>query len=325
VDVLYHMQRPRLPAAFRSSVAFCDPKRCSEEDTMDITIDGCQIFYRVFGERGIPLVLTPGGRESHAAFRPLARAIAADGTIQVVLWDRQNTGASDIWISDEKPEFVCWADTAAALARQLGLVPAYFGGGSAGCRTSLVAAIRHPDVVKGLVLFMPSGGPGRGEELATNYHQPYIEAAERGGMEAVAETRWFKPLIAANPATRDRLLGMDPQYFIQVMRSWIASYSGYNDNTPVGATTEQLRGLTMPVLQCEGNDRPHPKIVSDRMAELVPDIELIPTPWTEQEWDDYTYGRVPGSLAQDVLVRLAQPYHDWILQTDARLTAQAAS
>src|SRR5215831_18025158 len=47
------------------------------------------------------------------------------------------------------------------------------------------------DVVKGVFIWEVSGGPRSGELMAPGYYRQYIEAAERGGMAAVAETEFF--------------------------------------------------------------------------------------------------------------------------------------
>lgn len=60
-----------------------------------IPVDGVEIHYRILGD-GPPLVLTPGGRFplDVPGLRPLAEALAERYT--VLLWDRPNTGGSDV-------------------------------------------------------------------------------------------------------------------------------------------------------------------------------------------------------------------------------------
>ena len=60
------------------------------------TIDGTTIAYELIGE-GQPFVLTPGGRFSMDApgIRELALELAGHQK-QVLIWDRPNTGASDV-------------------------------------------------------------------------------------------------------------------------------------------------------------------------------------------------------------------------------------
>jgi len=46
----------------------------------------------------------------------------------------------------------------------------------AGCRVSVLAAIRHPQVVRGLALWSVSGGAYGSQVLGYQYHVPYIQA-----------------------------------------------------------------------------------------------------------------------------------------------------
>ena len=55
--------------------------------------------------------------------------------------------------------------------------------------------------------------------MGYNYYEQFIEDAERGGMKGVAESEFFAERIAENPANRERLLAMDVQEFIGVMRT----------------------------------------------------------------------------------------------------------
>ena len=63
------------------------------------------------------------------------------------------------------------------------------------------------------------GGGYSSQLLGYQYHTPYIEAAVRGGMTEVAETPHFSELIRANPGNAARLLDMDANIFIAVMKS----------------------------------------------------------------------------------------------------------
>src|ERR1700694_3400930 len=94
-------------------------------------IDGTMISYEVIGE-GAPWVLTPGGRFSKdtPGIRQLAEGLAANGK-QVLIWDRPNTGASDVCFTGAS-ESEMQADRLAGLLRQLGLAPAVIFGGSGG-------------------------------------------------------------------------------------------------------------------------------------------------------------------------------------------------
>src|SRR5262245_710221 len=210
--------------------------------TATTVIDGCTIRYDLSGE-GAPLVLTPGGRAGLDDVRPLGDRLAERH--RVLQWDRRNAGASDVWIGDGYEQEV-WADDLAELLRRTDMAPAYVTGGSAGARVSLLVAIRHPEVVKGLVLWSVSGGPYASQNLGYQYHTPFINEALRAGMEAVAATPFFAERIAANPANRERLLAMDPSRFVATMRRWNESFYWRPETPVIGASETELRAITVP-------------------------------------------------------------------------------
>ena len=98
-----------------------------------VDIGGIHIAYDVIGE-GRPWVITPGGRYSKdtPGVRQLAEELARHGQ-RVVIWDRPNTGASDVHFTGAvSPEMQ--ADALANLLRHLELGPTVIVGGSGGAR-----------------------------------------------------------------------------------------------------------------------------------------------------------------------------------------------
>ncbi len=286
-----------------------------------IVIDGCTLHYELSG-RGPVLALTPGGRAGKDALVPLARAL--EGHCRVLLWDRRNTGASDLWFDAGRSEQEVWADDLAELLERLGLAPAYLGGGSAGARVSLLTAVRRPGVVKGLVVWSASGGPFAAQVLGYDYHVPYLRAAEAGGMEAVSRTPFFAERLAANPASRARLLAMDPAAFAGVMRRWNAFFYHRPGMAVQGLPDEQLRAIRVPILVFEGNDDIHPHEASDALHRLAAGSELAPSPWGRDDFMAYYTGRRPGGLMQNLYPRLASRTIEFLERTEARARSASA-
>jgi pimeloyl-ACP methyl ester carboxylesterase len=257
------------------------------------TRDGCTLHYEIAGE-GVPVALTPGGRERKEALAPLVAELAKG--CRVLTWDRRNTGASDLFFGGEGSEQEIWADDLAELLRGIGFAPAVLAGGSAGCRVALLAAVRHPGLARALVLWSASGGPYGSQVLGYNYHVPYILAAQRGGMAAVAETPFFAERLRANPANEARLFALDPEAFVATMKRWNGFFQ-YREDTPlVGLTEADLRALAVSTLVFEGNDDIHPPQVAEAIARLVPGAVLAPSPWTREAWMDRFTGRSAGSV-----------------------------
>lgn len=261
-----------------------------------VDVNGVNLYYEEYGQ-GPTVILTPGGRVDCNGLRPLAALLSSH--CRVMLHDRRNCGRSHVAIAGDLSEQHLWAEEMASLLVRLGAAPAYAAGGSAGSRTSLTLAVRHPEVVNGVFIWEVSGGPRSGELMAHGYYGQYIEAAERGGMATVAATEFFAQRIHDNPANRQRLLSMDVQQFCAVMRRWAAAFAAPNPVTDL--TEAELKSITCPVLAFAGNtpDEVHHVSAAEAVHRLVPQAELRPSVWSPEEWDvigqhDHTF---PGITA----------------------------
>jgi pimeloyl-ACP methyl ester carboxylesterase len=269
------------------------------------------IRYRRTGS-GTPVILTPGGRLGSSALASLARAL--EDHMQLIEWDRSNTGSSDLYL-DAPPEQHRWADDAALLVEHLGLGSAIFIGGSAGARLAYLTAIRHPQVVSGLILWSVSGGGYSSQLLGYQYHTPYIEAAVRGGMAEVAETPHFSELIRANPAHTARLLAMDAGVFIAVMKSWNDVFYPMTAAPVIAATVSELRTVTAPTLVFNGNDDFHPAFAAQALHEAIPGSRLLPCAWTRDDWMLRYVGRIPESVVE-LYPRMSEAIIDYIREIE---------
>src|SRR5574341_107354 len=154
--------------------------------------------YKMLGERGPWVALSPGGRRDISGIELLASAVGERGH-RVVVFDRRNCGASDVVIDGTDSEYEIWADDVHELLRQLSALPAVVGGSSSGCRTALLFALRHPEAVRVLLLWRVTGGRFACERLAEEYYGQFIEAAKRGGMAAVCGMEHWRERIQARP------------------------------------------------------------------------------------------------------------------------------
>ena len=238
-----------------------------------IEVRGAHLRYEVVGERGPWVALMPGGRRPLDAVMSLGKRIAAAG-YRVLLHDRRNCGASDVIIEGAASESEIWADDLHALMQHLGASPAYVGGGSSGCRTSLIYARHHPNDVSGLLLWRVTGGAFAARRLADQYYGQYIRVARSGGMAAVCETEHFRERIAARPENRERLMRMDTQHFIDVMSSWSGYFERDAELPVIGASAAELASIAIPTCIVPGNDNTHPRTAGAAMHALVPGSEL---------------------------------------------------
>lgn len=110
-------------------------------------IDGLRMYHEIHG-RGRPLVLLHGAFMTIDLMGPLLPALAE--TRQVIAAEQQGHGRS---AGVDRPlSYEQMADDTAALMRHLQTVPADIFGYSMGAGVALQLAIRHPDLVRKLVL-----------------------------------------------------------------------------------------------------------------------------------------------------------------------------
>lgn len=266
------------------------------------TINGIGIDYELLGDAGAPAVaITPGGRFPRDT--PGVPELAAElvkGGKRVLLWDRPNCGASDACFDDSQPESIMHANVLGQLIRELDLGPTALAAGSAGSRTSLITASRHPDIISHLVVWWISGGNIGLMQLAWGYACESANLASWRGMQAVADSPAWADQVKRNPKTRDYILAQDPKRFIEIMQSWAGAYAPTKDSPVPGMSPENFAALTMPVLilRSSPDDVSHPRATTDWVHKLIPHSKMVDPPWRENEWNltmvDLEEGKVPG-------------------------------
>jgi pimeloyl-ACP methyl ester carboxylesterase len=242
-----------------------------------LQIRGVQLHYEVIGPSGPWVAMITGGRRSYAEFVPLATRIAEAG-FRVLLHDRRNTGASQIVIDGEQGEEEIWTDDIAALLQHLGAAPAFFIGASSGARTSMLTALRHPEVVRALLLMRITGGAVAAGRLPEMYYGQFIRAAREGGMAAVCATEQVRERIAAYPPNEAYLMALDPQHYIRVMSHWLDCFERGPRAPVLGLTEAQMAAISVPTIVVPGNDQTHASGNGRAAAAAIPGCELFELP-----------------------------------------------
>lgn len=259
---------------------------------------GLAIGYEVIGS-GRPWVITPGGRDSRdtPGVRELATTLADRGN-RVLIWDRPNTGESDVCF-DGETESTMQADVLADLLVALDMAPAVIAGGSGGSRVSLLAAARHPDVAAALAVWWISGGVVGLVGLGTHYCSGSIRAAWTGGMEAVVALPEWAEVLERNPANRQRFLDQDPREFVATFERWMAAYCPCGHELVPGLADDHARALDVPALvfRSGASDLNHRRETSEQVAALLPRARLVEPPWGDTEWRERQAARNAGEAA----------------------------
>jgi pimeloyl-ACP methyl ester carboxylesterase len=276
-----------------------------------------EIHYEERG-RGAPVVLTPGGRWAGYVMRTLAAELARE--FRVVTWDRSNTdGASSAVLAGARSEADIWAEQLAGLIRGLDLGRCYVGE-YAGCRTTPLLCVAHPELVKGLMLAWPSAGELPAERLPRNMHRPYIRAALRSGMEAVAQTPMFAASIRKNPANRALLLSQKPLEFARQMAYWEAYFTTSADLPAAGCrlSEDEWRSIRVAAIVTGGADPMHPTAAARRIHGLLANSDYHDPVVTLEEWDR-VFNVKPYPEVSDLQgARIAPVWRDFIRAQESR-------
>jgi len=157
---------------------------------------GFRMYYEEHGS-GFPLLLINGLGSDHLEW--IHQIPAFDGRFRVVVFDNRGTGRSDVPPGPYTTAQM--GDDAAALLRALGIPRAHVLGVSLGGMIAQEVALRHPDLVDGLVL----GCTGPGGELSV---RPSPEAMAvfsiAKGEDPEAELRRMLPFLYTDACIRER-------------------------------------------------------------------------------------------------------------------------
>jgi hypothetical protein len=142
---------------------------------------------------------------------------------------------------------------------------------------------RFPKDTRGLLLMRVTGGAFAAGRLPENYYGMFIKEAQKGGMAAVCATEQYQERIAANPATRDRLMAMDPKQYIKVMSNWQDQFIASTKTEVFGMTDADLAAIAVPAVVIPGNDQTHASVNGRIAAAKIPGSVLHQLPIADQE------------------------------------------
>ncbi|MGW0160128.1 alpha/beta fold hydrolase [Mycobacterium sp. NPDC003323] len=263
-----------------------------------LDINGGIVVYEILGDTGDLIVLTPGGRfgKDIPGLRPLASALVAGG-YRVLLWDRPNCGGSDVQFYGASESHMR-AETLHLLLDALDTGPCIIAGGSGGARDSMLAVMLYPEHFTRLVVWNIVGGVYGSVVLGNYYIVPSIHAVRGLGAEGLLTVPEWQDRIAANPANRQRLLGVDADEFLRVMRRWLDAFVPKAGQTIPGVPDEMFAGIDIPtlIIRGGGNDWDHPKRTSLEISCLIKGSVLIDPPWPEDAWETASRLRAAGKV-----------------------------
>ena len=237
------------------------------------TIAGGAIYYRFLlplksslqeeheRDPSIPLlVLTGPGQSGMNAIYSFAvalmKVLAPQVKIHMLIWDRRNIGLSDINYEFSSGQNLVEeeADDLFKLLTELNRLDNLFLlGMSSGARLTCAFHNRHQGICRGIILAPPTGGKTNNaiEILCEAYYQPYIRAAEKGGMQAVLALPFYSKKSDRNKA---RLLATDVDMFSKALQDTCSYFRRFKDAPLIGLTESEMRMFDVPVLVSHSGD-----------------------------------------------------------------------
>ncbi len=289
-----------------------------------VEVNGGLVAYDLIGpEDGQVCVVTPGGRFSkeYRGVRPFAEALAATGR-RVLIWDRPNTGESDIQLYGQSESHMR-AETLAGMVRELELGPVVAMGGSGGARDSILFTIRYPELVTRLITWSIVGGAFSSMSLASVYVLDELRAVRRSGIAGILALKGragsWSDLVAANPRNQQRLEQLGAEEFERVMWRWFEAYVPKPNEAIPGVPDWQMRSIQVPTLIVRGGERDidHPKRTSYEVHSLIAGSRLIEPPWPEDAWERAQEARDAGRGGIfDPWLKAVPAFSDFIQKTE---------
>jgi pimeloyl-ACP methyl ester carboxylesterase len=256
-----------------------------------------RLNYEIYGSGDRVLIWLHGLLLDANLSRSLARALAARGN-RVILLDLLGHGRSDKPRHASPHRMDLYAEQVLCLLDELALDQVVLGGVSLGTNVSLLATVRAPERVRGLILEMPV--LERAVPAAALVFLPLLLEAHY----ARPVLRLFSWAVSRLPATRfgplDSLIGAvasDPDEIAAVLHGVLLG--------PIAPTVEQRRSIAAPALVLgHGIDLIHSLGDARHLARQLPDARLIRTRTFAELWVR------PGRLTAEITEFLDRVWAD---------------
>jgi len=272
-----------------------------------IHVNGVVLHYIDQGH-GPAVVFVHGGMEDYRAwqaqFAPLAQHF------RLIAYSRRYNFPNQNDIRSDNHSAIVDADDLASLIRKLKLGPVHVVGHSYGAYISLFLSLRHPELVRSLVLSEPPimkwlNDSPQGRPLLNDFMRnmwiPCAEAFRHGQPEAALRTTvdWFaaheSPQSGAS-ATYAQLPDDARRFLLQDIGEWQALTTS-RDAFP-SLSREQAAQIQKPVLLLSGDHSVAAfKLITAELARTLPSVQYVVLPGTTHEmWNE-----VPQQLTAKVL------------------------
>lgn len=260
------------------------PQDLADPDSLFTEVRDLQVHYKLAGTGEPALVLLHGFGASVFSWRKVTEPLGQLGS--VIAFDRPAFGFTerpmpDQWGEENPYSPEAQADLTVALLDELGVDKAVLVGHSAGGTIAMLTALRHPARVEALVLedaaiYRQEGAPGWLRPLLLTPQMrrlgPVLVRSIVSWGEAVIRTAWDDPEMITMELVSGYKKPLQAENWDRAL--WEFTLASH----PLGLEAG-LDEMTGPVLVITGdNDRIVPTEESERLAEELPNAELVVIP-----------------------------------------------
>ena len=221
------------------------------------TASGVRIVYQYSHGAKTPLVILGGGttgrKEACTTYGAEEQHFSSNA---VLIFDRRNTGSSDVNYAGFTTELKAQVSDVAELLEHLQLPRVILYGHSSGARLLGMLANNRPDLVTAVALCSLTGGRKAARELARQYYTAHANAAESEGMELVLARPTFARCSQRNGRVAPYLRALPVDEFLRVMRASAAAFLETQDEPALCLRAADLARLRVPALLL--NKKPQP-------------------------------------------------------------------
>jgi pimeloyl-ACP methyl ester carboxylesterase len=236
-----------------------------------ISVRGVELHYIERGE-GEPLILLHGGQGDYRSWEPQMSVLSP--RYRVISYSRRYNYPNDNPLTAQNHSAYIEAADLAAFIRKLKLGPVHLVGTSMGAFTALVLAIRHPEMIRSMVLAEPPvhgwitdnpNGAAVYKEFMTTLHEPagtaFKAGDDKGAMRILVDGFSGSPRFDTLPPQSLAVVMQNSRFFKALTLS--------SDPYP-NLSKDTVKQLRMPILIVTGENtiRIH-KLVNEELARLL--------------------------------------------------------
>jgi len=262
------------------SLLLCAQAIGQSAQPIKIHVSGIELHYIEQGQ-GEPLILLHGGQGDYRSWESLMKVLSPQ--YHVISYSRRFNYPNNNPITAEYHSAYTEADDLAALIRKLKLGRVHLVGTSIGAFTALALAVKHPEMVRSLVLAEPPvhqwvkdtpDGASAYREFMTTIQEP-ARAAFKAGDDKRAMSFFVNGIIGTG-----RFESLSPEGLAAVMQNsrFFKANTLSSDPYP-NLSKEKVKRLRIPILIITGENtiRIH-RLVNEELARLLPKAQraIIP-------------------------------------------------